>query len=103
MPSCVPIPSVTATVTIGNSIHERQQIPSKLAWALTIHKSQGMTLKKAWVDIGKGEKTSLVIKPVTYDRILSIKKSELLKYRLKEEERLHKLSEHTTANKFVFQ
>ena len=77
-----------------------------------------MTLKKAWVDIGKGEKTlgvsyvaiscvcdlsSLVIEPVMYGRILSIKKFELLKYRLKEEERLLKLAEHTTANKFVFQ
>ena len=57
MPSCVPIPPVTATVNIGNSIHERQQIPFKLAWALTIDKSQGMTLKNAWVDTGKSEKT----------------------------------------------
>ena len=31
MPSCVPIPPVTATATIGNSIHERQQTPLKLA------------------------------------------------------------------------
>lgn len=29
-----------------------RQIPLKMAWALTIHKSQGMTLQQATVDIG---------------------------------------------------
>ena len=27
----------------------------KLAWAITTHKSQGLTLEKVWVDIGKSE------------------------------------------------
>ena len=53
MPHCVPIPPVSATVHIENSIHERQQLPLTLAWAMTIHKSQGLTLSKAWIDIGK--------------------------------------------------
>ena len=52
-PSCVPVPPITATVQCGNVVHERQQLPLTLAWALTIHKSQGMTLNKAWVNIGK--------------------------------------------------
>ena len=54
---CVPIPPVTACVNIGNKHLERQQLPLTLAWALTILKSQGMTLEKAWIDIGKKEKT----------------------------------------------
>ena len=53
MPSCVPVPLMTATVNIENSLLESQQLPLTLAWALTIHKSQGMTLEKAWIDIGK--------------------------------------------------
>ena len=33
------------------------QIPLRLAWALTIHKSQGLTLEKATIDIGPRERT----------------------------------------------
>ena len=109
-PSCVPIPPITAIVQCGNVVHERQQLPLTLAWALTIHKSQGMTLNKAWVDIGKKESTlgityvaisrvrnisSLVIEPMTFERLQKIKNSELLKYRLKEEQRLKQLYDKT--------
>ena len=55
---CVPICPITVSSQSENGFHERQQLPLRLAWALTIHKSQGLTLPKAWIDIGKSERTA---------------------------------------------
>ena len=78
---------------------------------MTIHKSQGLTLKKAWVDLGPSEKCSgmtyvalsrvkkiedLIVEPMTMERLQAPKKSCNLKYRLQEEKRLDDLAKETS-------
>ena len=107
---CVPVCPITVTSQSETGFHERQQLPLRLAWALTIHKSQGLTLPKAWIDIGKSERTagvsyvaisrvkslsSCVIEPMTYERLTSLKLSANLQYRLEEENHLHHLAQTT--------
>ena len=110
---CVPVCPITVSSQSETGFHERQQLPLRLAWALTIHKSQGLTLPKAWIDIGKSERTagvsyvaisrvkslsSCVIEPMTYEQLTSLKSSANLQYRLEEENRLHRLAQTTKSS-----
>ena len=98
MQQCVPICPITIISDTLNNVNEKQQLPLKLSWAMTIHKSQGLTLTNAWLDIGKYEKTlgisyvaisrvktlsSCVIEPMTFERLTSLKKSPGLQHRHK--------------------
>ena len=114
-PSCVPTSPLTVTSQSFCTVHERQQLPLTLAWALTIDKSQGLTIPKAYINIGKSERTarttnvalsrvkmlsSCVIEPMTFERLDNISSSANFKYRLQEEQRLDSLAQATYA---VFQ
>lgn len=96
IPGCVPICPICNTL---DGLQERQQLPLKIAWVITIHKNRGLTLSKAWIDIGKSEKTvgvsyvaispikmlsNSILEPVTFERSTSLKKSVNLEYRIKE-------------------
>ena len=89
---------------------EREQYPLKLAWSMTIHKAQGLTLKNVWVDLGPSEKAvgmtyvalsratklaDLVIEPMTFDRLRAVTKTSNFKYRILEENRLRQLAAKT--------
>lgn len=54
----VPIPPIRQTWSASGSQHSRLQLPLKLAWAVTIHKSQGLTLDKVVIDIGQRDFSS---------------------------------------------
>ena len=84
--------------------------PLREALALTIHKSQGITIPKAYTNIGKSERTagttyvalsrvktlsSCVIEPKTFERIANVSSSVNFKYRLQEEQRLNGLAQAT--------
>ena len=57
-PRCLPICPITASIHVGETVHERQQLPLRLSWSMTIHKAQGLTLSKAWIDTGKSERVA---------------------------------------------
>ena len=53
-----PVPIIPVTITWETSARierSRSQYPLQLAYAVTVHKSQGMTLPRAVIDLGKKE------------------------------------------------
>ena len=108
----VPIPPVTFEWHSGSQ-HYSRQLPIRLRYAITIHKSQGQTLSKAVIDIGKSERaagstyvaisrlrslTDAIIEPMTLNRLLTIGNSKRLNERLRDDERLHQLAAITASS-----
>jgi ATP-dependent DNA helicase PIF1 len=102
----VPIAPIRRTWEGKSGICSRLQIPIRLAWAITVHKSQGLTLQKAVIDLGSKEFTAglsfvavsrvrsigdLLFKPFDFERLRRIRECKRLKERKDEEERLTSL------------
>ena len=103
----VPIPPLRRVLLTSGSQCSRLQVPLKLAWAVTIHKAQGLTLNKLSVDIGKKEfcagltfvalsrvrrLTDLLLNPpFPFQRLKNLARSRRLDERKAEEERLKTL------------
>src|SRR5687767_12599272 len=51
----VPIVPIRCTWKGKSGICSRLQLPLSLSWAITAHKSQGLTLSKTVIDLGKRE------------------------------------------------
>ena len=104
----VPITPLRRTWFSTTKPCSRLKIPLKLAWAVTIHKSQGLTLDKAVIDIGKKEFSTgltfvacscvrqltdlLFVPPFSFQRVANLSKSVRLKNRLIEDARLQQMS-----------
>ena len=55
---CLPVSPKVFEWMVDGKYLSRQQIPLRLRYAMTIHKSQGQTLPKVVVNLGKGEKVA---------------------------------------------
>ena len=105
-PKYVPIAPITATKKVKIPT-KRTQVPLTLCWGMTIHKSQGLTLEAAIVDLGKSENNNggltyvalsrvktfggLFLLPKKWSRYAQINGKEMIKQRIKEQVRLNKL------------
>ena len=97
----VPITPIRRTWTATGAQCLRLQLPLKLAWAVTIHKAQGLTLNKVVIDVGKREFSSgltfvacsrvrhladlLFDPPFPYQRIANLANSQRLQERVNED------------------
>ena len=94
----------------------RLQVPVCLAWTITVHKSQGLTLEKANIDIGSKEFAAglsfvaisrvrslgdIIFQPFSFERLQRIKKCSRLRERKVEEERLATLSQNGIVSRIV--
>ena len=90
----------------NGTVCSRLQIPLCLAWAITVHKSQGLTLEKARIDIGNREFAAgltfvalsrvrslndICFRQFSLDRLERIKNCKRLKERKDEEARLRSM------------
>ena len=103
----VPITPLRRTWLSTDKTCSRLQLPLKLAWAVTIHKCQGMTLNKTVADLGKKKfsagltlvacsrvrqlKDLLFVTPFPFQRVANLASSYRHSERLHEEKRFQTL------------
>ena len=109
--STVPITPLRRTWSVSGASCSRLQLPLKLAWAVTIHKAQGLTLDRVVINVGKKEFSTgltfvaccrvchmedlLFDPPFPFQRVANLSKSQRLQERLLEDARLLLLERNT--------
>ena len=104
---CVPIVPHQSQWHDRKGFRMRRQIPLNLAWAVTVHKAQGLTLDKAIVNIGYKEFSAgltyvslsrtraladLLLQPFDFQRIRNLHDNKAVQDRINEETRLRRLA-----------
>ena len=103
----VPITPLRRSWSTSGAQCSRTQLPLKLSWAVTIHKSQGLTLPKVVIDVGKKEFSAgltfvacsrvrhmndiLFDPPFPFERLSRLSNSQRLRERQNEDLRLESL------------
>ena len=103
----VPVPPCSSISDSLGFEYERTQFPLRLAWSVTIHKSQGLTHEQIWVDLGKSEISQglsyvalsrarnlqiIIVEPLSFERLDYLKIKPCVNTRINEENRLYTLS-----------
>jgi ATP-dependent DNA helicase PIF1 len=105
-PNSFPVTPIQRTWSVGVNMCSRTGLPLTLAWAVTIHKSQGLTMNKAVIDLGAHEMsaglsfvalsrvrhlTDLLLTPFAMARLTALSTNQSIRQRRAEELRLQNL------------
>ena len=90
--NCVAIRPETAEWMSDGRRQSRTQFPLRLAWAITVHKSQGMTLDAAVIDL-QGSRFATGLEFVAFSRVKRVEHLLLIPF---EYENLKRLSSNKT-------
>ena len=96
----VPITPIQVTNFVNGRLRSRKQIPLRVAYAITIHKSQGLTLDCAYVDIsGKNEHGKVFVALSRVKRVSDLVLQGFKWYRYQKIAQNHKSSKLKQVNK----
>ena len=113
LPRCVPIIPIRADWDHKGKVFSRTQVPLRLRYAMTVHKSQGQTLDEMVGDIGPSESSAgltfvaisrvrrldhMLLQPFSLDRLKSIGSAPMMQQRRLAEVRLRQFARSNVSS-----